>query len=222
MKPLTLIFDLDDTIIESFPGYVKLHKTVAADLGWRVPDEEEFIAYGPTWEDTVARIWPNADLTPFFARAEEVIESIVYGPIQGALHALATLRQRGHPLFIVTKRSSKHLALRLRQAGIQEHWFDGIFPADHGPAAKPDPRCFEPVWSKMGWSPSEHQEGDDARAVYVGDRAEDQLAAKRAQIPFIAVLTGPESRQGFPKPGAAHVLPSIEQLPALLSAPDTP
>jgi phosphoglycolate phosphatase len=150
MKPITLIFDLDDTIIESFPGYVSLHQRVARDLGWRVPDEDELIHYGPTWEATVARMWPNVDLTSFFHRFEQILESVVYGAIDGALEALEKLRDRGHRQFIVTKRSSRRLSLRLSQAGVETHWFDGIFPADHGPAPKPDPRCFDPVWEKIG------------------------------------------------------------------------
>jgi phosphoglycolate phosphatase-like HAD superfamily hydrolase len=56
----------------------------------------------------------------------------------------------------------------------------------------------------------------------VGDRKEDQLVAQRAGIPFIAVLTGPESRQGFPAPGALHVLDSISELPALLDHKGAP
>ena len=216
MKPITIIFDLDDTIIESFPGYVRLHQGVARDLGWRVPDEEELIEYGPTWEATVERLWPQADLSQFFTRFEQVMESVVYGAVDGAISALAWLRERGHRQFIVTKRSSRRLGLRLAQAGIEQHWFDGIFPADHGPAPKPDPRCFEPVWEKIAWHPTRAAEDAPAQAVYVGDRAEDQLVAKRACIPFIAVRSGPESRRGFPAPGAAHVLDSVSQLPDLL------
>ncbi len=214
---MTLIFDLDDTIIESFPGYVLLHQKVARELGWRVPEEDELIAYGHTWEATVAGLWPNEDLALFFRRFEQVFESVVYGAIDGALMALQRLRARGHRQFIVTKRSSRRLALRLAQAGVETHWFDGIFPADYGPAPKPDPRCFEPVWQKIGWHPA-HAVGDQPQAVYVGDRADDQLAAQRAGIPFVAVRTGPEARRGFPAPGAAHVLDSISQLPDLLES----
>ena len=66
MSPL--IFDLDDTLIESFPTYLRLHQRIAGELGWRVPSREELTVYGETWEATLAQIWPEADLTPFVAR----------------------------------------------------------------------------------------------------------------------------------------------------------
>jgi len=216
MERLTLIFDLDDTIIESFPGYVKLHQSVAGELKWRVPDEDELTKYGPTWEATVARIWPGIDLAPFFKRFEEILESVVYAPFDGVLTTLEQLREKGHRQFIVTKRSSRRLDFRLEQAGIHRHWFEGIFPSDHGPAPKPDPRCFEPVWEKVGWHPKNAESGEPARALYVGDRAEDQLVANRAGIPFVAVRTGPEAKRGFPGADAPYVLDSLRELPALL------
>ena len=215
-EPLTLIFDLDDTLIQSFPGYVTLHQRVAEDLGWRRPSEEELIKYGPTWEATVARIWPGVELAPFFERFDEIVDSVVYAPFEGALEAIKLLRERRHRLFIVTKRSSKRLYQRLAQAGIDSAWFEGIYPADYGPAPKPDPRCFEPVWQAIGWQPAGAQES--TKALYIGDRREDQLAARRAGIPFVAVLSGPESHQGFPESGALKVLQSVKELPDFLLA----
>ncbi len=220
MTPLTLIFDLDDTLIASFPGYVKLHQQVATDLGWRVPPEDELVHYGPTWEATVARMWPKTDLAPFYARFDQILESVVYPPIEGAVATLQRLRELGHRQFIVTKRSSRRLAHRLKVAGIQTEWFDGIYPSDHGPAAKPDPRCFEPVWQSIAWHPERAAPGEPARAIYIGDRHEDQLVAERAGIPFVAVRSGPESQHGFPAPGAAHILDSVGQLVDLLKHPD--
>lgn len=220
MHPLTLIFDLDDTLISSFPGYVKLHQQVARDLAWRIPPEDELVHYGPTWEATVARMWPEHDLSLFYARFEEILESVIYPPIDGAIFVLERLRAAGHRQFIVTKRSSRRLEHRLREAGLKQEWFDGIYPSDHGPAPKPDPRCFEPVWQSIAWHPEQASPHEPPRAIYIGDRSEDQLVAERARIPFVAVLSGPESRRGFPAPGASHVLSSVSELPELLSRPD--
>lgn len=96
---------------------------------------------------------------------------------------------------MVTSRRRHHLALRLAQARVEASWFEGMFTADEQPALKPDPRCFEPVWERIGKRPGHR---DLRPTVYVGDRHGDRLAAHAAGIPFIAVLTGPEVRQGFP------------------------
>ena len=75
----------------------------------------------------------------------------------------------------------------MRAAGIAAEMFHGIFANEDQPAPKPDPRCFEPVWSHVG------RQRD---AIYVGDRHEDRLAAEAAGIRFVAVRTGPEARRG--------------------------
>ncbi len=206
-----LIFDLDDTLIESFPGYVSLHQGIARELGWREPSVDELSHYGPTWHETLRGFWPNTDLTPFLERFDQLAHSVVYQPFVGSIEALHELRARGHELFIVTKRSSARLARRLAQAGIDPEWFGGIYPADHGPAAKPDPRCFEPVWERIAWRPD-----GSPGAVYVGDRNEDRIAARAAGIPFVAVRTGPETRRGFPGDEEPHVIDSIAEFPRWL------
>lgn len=185
MRYPVLIFDLDDTLIESFPEYVRLHQRIAAELDWAVPSAAELVHYGPTWEDTLARLWPGADLDPFLARYEALADDHAYPAIAGVTDALAQLRARGHSLWIVTKRSRSRLAQRMDQAGLPPELFAGIFAYEDQPVAKPDPRCFEPVWQALG---RRHHD----QAIYVGDRRDDQLAADAAGLCFVGVRTGPE------------------------------
>lgn len=180
-----LIFDLDDTLIESFPEYVRMHQRIAADLGWRHPSMAELVHYGPTWEATLARLWPDRELAPFLDRYEAVADEHSYPSIAGVPTVMSGLRERGHSLWIVTKRSRKRLSQRMRQAGLAEDLFDGIFAYEDQPVSKPDPRCFEPVWDALGGRAS-------ARAIYVGDREDDWLAARGAGVQFVGVRTGPE------------------------------
>ena len=62
MRYSVLIFDLDDTLIESFPEYVRMHQRIAAELDWRVPSKAELVNFGPTWEATLERMWPGRAL----------------------------------------------------------------------------------------------------------------------------------------------------------------
>jgi phosphoglycolate phosphatase len=201
-----LIFDLDDTLIESFPTYARLHQQVATELGWSVPTREALITYASTWEETLDGLWPGADLAPFVSRYDEVALHHPYPAFPGACAALARLRGAGHTMWIVTKRSRRRLAARLAEAGIAESLFHGIFAAEEQPALKPDPMCFFPVWSALG--------GPTAEAIYIGDRHEDRRAAEGAGIGFRAVLTGPEVARGFPGDLApSSVLASVAELP---------
>jgi phosphoglycolate phosphatase len=209
VPPAPLIFDLDDTLIESFPTYARLHQRVAGELGLPVPSREALVAYGATWEATLAALWPEADLGAFMRRYDEIANDHPYPAIEGALRALESLRAAGHSLWIVTKRSRRRLHDRLSQAGLPAALFHGIFPAESQPRIKPHPDCFAPVWAALG--------GRDGEAVYVGDRHEDRAAAEAAGIGFYAVLTGPEVSVGFPGDIADHaVMASIAELPARL------
>jgi phosphoglycolate phosphatase len=201
-----LIFDLDDTLIESFPTYARLHQRVATEMGLPVPSREALVAYGASWEATLAALWPQADIDGFMRRYDEIANDHPYPAIAGALPALQSLRAAGHSLWIVTKRSRRRLHDRLAQAGIPERLFEGIYPAESQPRIKPHPECFTPVWDALG--------GRHAEAVYVGDRHEDRAAAEAAGIGFYAVLTGPEVSVGFPGDLESRaIMKSVAELP---------
>lgn len=209
MTARDLIFDLDDTLIESFPAYVRLHVRVAAELGWRVPSRAELVEYGPTWHATLARVWPGHDLDAFVARYDALADAHPYRPVPGAVQALHRLRTQGHRLWVVTKRERLRLQQRLVQAELPGALFQGIFCNEDVPEPKPSPRCFEPIATALGRAPT--------RPIYVGDRDDDRIAAQAAGIEFVAVCTGPERALGFPhQHPPSHVLPSVVGLPAWL------
>lgn len=190
-----LIFDLDDTLLDSFGGYSRTHRRVARHLGWPVLSTDELVTYDNDFPSTLRRQYPDREPAPFIEAWARFMNEHPYGPIARVPEALCRLRERGHRLWIVTSRRRENLALRLSQACIDVGWFEGVFTADEQPALKPDPRCFDPVWQCIGKRPGHC---DLAPTLYVGDRHGDRLAAHAAGIPFIAVLTGPEVRQGFP------------------------
>ena len=207
MRPV--IFDFDDTLIESFPTYVELHLRVARELGLRVPSRTQLIRYADSWEATLAELWPGEDLQRFVARYEELADHHPYPAIPGALPTLSRLRQQGHSLWIVTKRSKRRLKQRMAEAWLPYDWFGGVFARDDQAFPKPDPRCFDPVWRALGRV--------DPTAVFVGDRDEDRRAARGAKIQFVGVRTGPEAASGFLQDmEPADILDSIADLPGWL------
>lgn len=223
MRYPVLIFDLDDTLIESFPEYVRMHQRIATELGWPVPSASDLVHYGPTWEDTLARLWPGTSLEPFIARYEQVADEHPYCAIPGVPEALTRLRERGHSLWIVTKRSRSRLVQRMDQAGLACELFAGIFAFEDQPIAKPHPRCFEPIWQQLGWDAL--NESAREQALYVGDREDDHLAARGAGLDFVGVRTGPEHQTSArcfldDLPGD-QVLDSAAHLPSWLEARST-
>lgn len=235
MRYPVLIFDLDDTLIESFPEYVRMHQRIAGELGWPVPSASELVHYGPTWHDTLTRLWPNTALDPFLERYEQLADEHRYPAIAGVPESLELLRGRGHSLWIVTKRSRSRLVQRMDQAGLARELFAGIFAVEDQPFAKPHPRCFEPVWQALGWQALGAGRADSdglgaglrERALYVGDREDDHIAAREAGLGFVGVRTGPEHHTRAPSQldrswldalPDEHVLDSAAHLPIWLEA----
>ena len=181
---MQLIFDLDDTLIQSFPSYELAHRETALALGWPVLSTHALIEYRGCLRETIAHHYPDRDTTDFHDAFVEIAQNHRFFPIDGVVSCIEGLKSDGHQLWILTKRSRLRLSYRLSDGGLNAEDFEGIFCAEDQSYQKPDPRCFDclPCLSV-----------DKSQIVYIGDRAEDRSAARRRGISFIGVESGPES-----------------------------
>src|SRR3989344_3912946 len=85
-----------------------------------------------------------------------------------------------------------------------------IYSCDDLKYSKPDPRVFSKALKKFNFKKNE--------ILYVGDSIYDYIAAKRANLKFVAVLTGYHKRNEFQKLGlkSENILKSIKYLPKWL------
>lgn len=213
--PLQIIFDLDDTLIESFTGYSRVHRLTARALGLPELPEDDLVAYDADFVATLRRQYGTVlgfDPDLFVAEWDRIADDHPYAAIDGVIAALLELRRRRAELWVVTSRGRRRLEQRMREGGLSFEWFRGVFPREDQPRQKPHPDCFEPVWTALGARPGDAR----LRAVFVGDREVDRRAALSAGIPFLAVRTGPEVRLGFPR-DVEHVLETAAHVPDWLA-----
>ncbi|RMG96538.1 MAG: HAD family hydrolase [Deltaproteobacteria bacterium] len=211
MARLGLIFDLDDTLLESFSTYVALHQRVAGELGWPVPSRDDLVDYHGGWRATLGRLFPGRPIDAFVERYDTLADRHPYPAIEGAGRVLARAARMSIPCWIVTSRSRRRLALRMSQAGLSRHPFAGILCREDQPEPKPSGRCFEPIRADP--------RAAGRRLVYVGDRHEDGRAARAAGLPFVSVATGPETlRDGTQPPGDLE-LATVADLEPYVSDP---
>ena len=121
-----IIFDLDDTLIESRKNYIATCVKAAEVLGIRVPTEEDFIWYGDSWHDFIRQTWPDIDPEAFDRVYTDLARQIVYNRFKGVNTTLNLLR-KNYDLYILTKRSRTFLDLRLAQSGIDMTAIKKIF-----------------------------------------------------------------------------------------------
>ncbi|MEQ5871268.1 HAD family hydrolase [Sagittula sp. NFXS13] len=134
------------------------------------------------------------------AEAAPLVEAVPLVPF------LEGLRARGLKLGVMTNDSEAVAYTHLAAVGVKDH-FDFIAGADSGFGAKPAPDPLLAFADAMGLAPAE--------VVMVGDSRHDLIAAERAGMRRVAVLTGMADRAALGR-YAETVLPDIGHLPAWL------
>jgi HAD superfamily hydrolase (TIGR01549 family) len=115
---------------------------------------------------------------------------------EGAAKVIATLKDRGAKLAIVTDNGRACVAPALAAAGIPAEAFDAIVTRDDVPAPKPDPAGVRAAAAALGGDP----------LWYVGDHTKDVEAGRAAGVRVAAI-------RGTPGLGRGGLVPD-EQLRA--------
>ena len=191
-SPLTIAFDLDGTLVDTAPDLARAMNAVLADHGRaQVPleDVRHMVGQG-------ARALMKKGMAATGAPASEAeldglfdeflafylenlsVESRVF---DGVVAVLDRCRDAGHLLGVCTNKPEGASRLLLDDVGLATY-FQSVVGGDTLPVRKPDPAHITETVSRAG--------GDIARAVMVGDSANDIDAARNTGVPVIAVSFG--------------------------------
>ncbi len=119
------------------------------------------------------------------------------------LEMLKTLRKRGKKIVILSNGSGIRLRKELGTLGITG-LFDMVVSAKDMGVIKPDPSGIRMVMRKM--------KTHAAETVYIGDTADDMLAARLAKVSACAVCCGFHSRARLKSMEPEYIFQSIEEL----------
>jgi len=192
MRDLTLVFDLDGTLVDTAPDLVAAANHVLEHVGLPPIGEKDlrpFVGHGARVMVERA-IGPAGDkLTP--AEREELLERYLdyYGrniavgsrPFEGAVAALERFQGAGAKLAVCTNKVES-LSRSLLDALDLSRFFAAVAGRDTLTASKPDPEHLLGTIRLAG--------GDATRAVMIGDSRVDVATAKAARVPVIAVSFG--------------------------------
>jgi pyrophosphatase PpaX len=183
-----VLFDLDGTVIDSGAIILASMRHAAETVvGGEWHDEELMQAVGgPGLEAQMVALAPGLDP----ARVDELVR--VYRAHNEPLHetleccagmedVLATLRERGHRLGIVTAKRRLTVDLAFARVPI-EHLFETVVGGDETEHQKPDPAPLLLALERLGARPED--------AAYVGDSPFDMQSAKAAGLHAIGVSWG--------------------------------
>jgi phosphoglycolate phosphatase-like HAD superfamily hydrolase len=129
----------------------------------------------------------------------ELIDEVC--PLEGSRELIEDLKRRGHPVVLASSAKQEEVEHYLDVLDARDLADDWTTSADVE-ATKPEPDLVRAALNKAG--------GGDG--VLIGDTTWDCEAAKRAEVPAVAVLTGGFSAAELQESGAVAVFQSIEEL----------
>ncbi len=186
-----LIFDMDGTLLDTNQAHVRAWSEGFREHGFQIPDDR----IGP-------QIGKGGDLllpALIGARAEEQKGDAIRASVKEAFQRIAkretfrlfdgaealvtTLRQRGLALALATSAGEEDLEAIMESAGVDiREWFDGVVSKTDVASSKPEPDVVLSAAEKLGVSP--------AQCAMVGDTPFDAIAARRAGVVTLGVLSG--------------------------------
>jgi phosphoglycolate phosphatase len=210
----TIIFDFDYTLVDSARGTIdgvnyafeKMGLPIASDAAVRR-------AIGLSLPDILTRLAGDAyakrvdEFTHLFLqRADETMVALAefYAEVPQTVKALQGL---GIHLAIVSQKLRRYIQLILEKENLLEA-FEVIVGGRDAPY-KPDPEGLLSAVAQTGSIPE--------NCLYVGDSVTDAETARRAEIAFVAVLSGVTPRTAFESYNVYAILEDVSGLLSLES-----
>ena len=197
IQKLTIIFDLDGTLVETAPDLISAHNHVMAKFGFEVKKSEDIkrlVGKGANSLITKS-VWGQArenfrKVDDADLKKEMVDEFLNYYKknicveskiVNGAENFLKWCKEKNISLGICTNKQD-YLSIDLLKKLKIYDYFEYVAGSDTFDYCKPDPRHLTNVIEIM--------QGDVNKSIMIGDSETDAESAKSAGIPFILLEDG--------------------------------
>ena len=196
-QKLTILFDLDGTLIDTAPDLMNAHNYVMKKFGYKSKSGKEIKSLiGKGAGVMISRsLWSSAKIELKNIKEKKTKEKMVkefvnyYGKnilvesklIEGVKEFLVWCKNNNISMGICTNKQ-EHLALDLLKKIEINNFFDYVAGCNTFDYCKPDPRHLTSVIEIMG--------GDVKNSIMIGDSEVDGLSAHNASLPFILLEDG--------------------------------
>jgi phosphoglycolate phosphatase len=210
----SVIFDFDYTLADSSAGEVECVNYALRAMNLPPAANSDIHAMiGVSLPETFRRLTREANQTKasefvelFINRADEVMLDyiVLFGSVRPAVKQLIA---GGLTLGIVSTKYRRRIDAFLKREELT-HAFKIVIGGEDVSARKPDPTGLLTAMDKIGHSATQ--------TVYVGDSVVDAETAKRANVAFVAVLSGVTPKESFRDYAPLAVIGNLQTLPSLL------
>lgn len=200
---MNLLFDLDGTLTDPFPGITRSIIYALEALGRPSPSPESLSwCIGPPLEKSFAKLLGSSDdrltedaLTKYRERFSSIglFENKVY---PGIAETLSSLKGCGHILYIATSKPTAYAGRIAIHFGLNEY-FQGIYGSELDGTRSDKSSLLSDIVQRESMVPAE--------TIMIGDREHDMIGARNNNIWGVGVLWGYGTRQELQRAGA-HAL----------------
>ena len=197
MQKLTILFDLDGTLIDTAPDLMNAHNHVMKKFGYETRSTDEIRnLVGKGAESMIGRSLWNQAKNELKKIDDEKIKSLMvkefidyYGKnianesklINGVEEFLKWCKSRDISMAVCTNKT-EHLAVDLLKKIKIYDFFEYVAGHNTFDYCKPDPRHLTSIVEIL--------QGDVKKTIMIGDSETDADTAKAADVPFILVKNG--------------------------------
>lgn len=189
-RPLALLFDLDGTLADSIELLLASFRHAFATVRVAPPSDAQWIAGIGT--PLVAQMRSHVLdeglveqlVTAYRAHQREHHDRLLR-EFAGTRETLASLEVRGHPMAVVTSKSTELAHRALQRLGL-DAFIDVVIGVDSCARHKPDPEPVLLALRMLGY--------DAGEALFVGDSPHDIAAGNAAGVTTVGALWGPFTR----------------------------
>ncbi len=188
--------DFDDTLSLTEEATFNIENIIAKKLGFEPMARAAHQAnWGKPVKAAIVERIPGIDPDKFMIELQKTLPDFVKDGLldvvdEDNVTVLEQLRNEGKHLAILTSRSMAEAKHLLDESHHLNRYVEKIYHTDNSAYLKPDPRVFDAILEEFQTERNE--------TVYIGDSPSDGIAAKGANIHFIAVLeSGLRTKKDF-------------------------
>ncbi|MEM3091164.1 MAG: HAD family hydrolase [Candidatus Pacearchaeota archaeon] len=209
-KIKAVIFDLDNLLIKSYPDHYKSFFIVARRYGYKIKKKDVYKKFGISAKELIKEILPNLskeEIDRFVIEKEITYRNILRK--KGVIlfpfvkNLLDFLKNKEIKMIISSSASEKNIKIALEKS-ILKNYFNDFVAAEHTKKHKPHSEPLLKAAKILRIKPN--------YCAYIGDSIYEMIAAKRAKMLALAVLTGFYSNKELKRFGADFVFNDFKEL----------
>jgi HAD superfamily hydrolase (TIGR01549 family) len=211
-----VIFDLDDTLVESTVNYGKFKRLVIDRITDRGEDRCEY-----SLDETIVVILSRyekamkekglskGEIASRLAELDRIMDEVELESVEetvairGAADVLDHLRRNGVKVGILTRGCQEYATAALRTTSMLD-MVDALECRNSDTKAKPDPESYLKLVSQLGVRKDE--------TLFVGDHPIDAQCASNATVPFVGVLSGDVPEEVLRRSGSMAVFRDVGEM----------